>query len=47
LITSRSGRRVLNPSWHDAAQAFVGLGIGHILSGADHLLFRVVSRIRG
>lgn len=29
----------LDPRWHQAAWHFVELGFGHILSGADHLLF--------
>jgi hypothetical protein len=29
----------LDPRWYQAAWQFVGLGFGHILSGADHLLF--------
>jgi hypothetical protein len=29
----------LNPTWYQAAASFVQLGIGHILSGIDHLLF--------
>ena len=39
VITSRSGVVRLNPAWYQAASGFVGLGIGHILSGFDHLLF--------
>jgi HupE/UreJ protein len=39
MITSRSGRVALNPSWYQAATGFVALGIMHILSGIDHLLF--------
>ncbi len=39
LITSRSGRVALNPTWYQAARGFVALGIVHILSGVDHLLF--------
>jgi len=39
LITSRSGRVALNPEWYRAAAGFVVLGIAHILSGVDHLLF--------
>jgi len=31
----------LDPSWHQAAVSFVRLGVGHILSGVDHLLFLV------
>ncbi|HEY4882218.1 MAG TPA: HupE/UreJ family protein [Myxococcales bacterium] len=39
VITSRSGVVHLNPAWYQAASGFIGLGIGHILSGFDHLLF--------
>jgi hypothetical protein len=39
VITSRSGTVSLNPPWYAAAAGFVGLGIGHILTGFDHLLF--------
>src|SRR5919106_4251591 len=39
VITSRSGRITLNPRWYEAAAGFVVLGIAHILSGFDHLLF--------
>jgi hypothetical protein len=39
VITSRSGRVSLSPAWYQAAAGFVGLGIAHILSGVDHLLF--------
>jgi hypothetical protein len=39
LITSRSGTVSLNPMWYEAAAGFVALGIAHILSGVDHLLF--------
>jgi len=39
VITSRSGVVRLNPAWYQAASGFIGLGIGHILSGFDHLLF--------
>jgi hypothetical protein len=39
IITSRSGRVSLNPTWYQAAADFVALGIVHILSGIDHLLF--------
>ena len=39
VITSRSGRVSLNPTWYQAAGGFVVLGIAHILSGPDHLLF--------
>jgi hypothetical protein len=33
------GRVALDPRWYEAARRFVSLGIGHILSGIDHLLF--------
>jgi len=39
VITSRSGKVSLNPTWYRAAASFVLLGIAHILSGPDHLLF--------
>src|SRR5882672_6127920 len=38
-LTIRSGRVSLNPAWYQAGAGFVVLGIAHILSGADHLLF--------
>jgi HupE / UreJ protein len=39
MITSASGRVALDPAWYQASVGFVKLGIGHILSGIDHLLF--------
>jgi len=39
VITSRSGRVVLNPGWYQAAASLVTMGVEHILSGIDHLLF--------
>jgi hypothetical protein len=39
VISSRSGRVPLNPDWYQAGAGFVLLGITHILSGIDHLLF--------
>jgi mono/diheme cytochrome c family protein len=33
------GLVALDPRWYEAARRFVVLGIGHILSGIDHLLF--------
>src|ERR1700682_6399877 len=39
VITSQSGTVALDPAWHEAAAGFIALGIGHILSGIDHLLF--------
>jgi HupE / UreJ protein len=41
LITSRSGIVWLNPAWYRAAGGFVALGIAHIVTGIDHLLFLV------
>jgi hydrogenase/urease accessory protein HupE len=38
-ITSSSGIVALNPSWFGAAATFIGIGIAHILTGYDHLLF--------
>ncbi|HYY70746.1 MAG TPA: HupE/UreJ family protein [Terriglobales bacterium] len=39
VITGGSGPVALNPAWYQAAGGFVVLGIEHILSGIDHLLF--------
>jgi hypothetical protein len=39
LMTARSGRVALNPTWWRAGFGFVELGMEHILTGADHLLF--------
>jgi len=39
VLTSRSGTVALNPTWLRAASGFIGLGIAHILTGYDHLLF--------
>jgi hypothetical protein len=39
IMTSRSGSVALNPTWWRAAAGFVGLGMEHILTGTDHLLF--------
>jgi len=39
LITPADGRVTLSPRWYQAAAGFVVLGIEHILSGMDHLLF--------
>jgi hypothetical protein len=40
LITnSTKGTVALNPTWWRAAGGFVGLGMEHILTGYDHLLF--------
>jgi len=49
VITSRSGTVALNPTWLRAAAGFIGLGVVHIVSGYDHLLFLlcVVIPLRG
>ena len=39
MITGASGRVALDPAWYQASIGFVKLGVGHILSGIDHLLF--------
>ena len=39
MISGASGRVALDPAWYQASIGFVKLGIGHILSGIDHLLF--------
>jgi hypothetical protein len=39
MMTGASGRVALDPAWYQASIGFVKLGIGHILSGIDHLLF--------
>jgi hypothetical protein len=39
VITSSSGTVALNPTWVRAAAGFTRLGIAHILTGYDHLLF--------
>jgi HupE / UreJ protein len=39
LITGGSGHVSLDPPWYEASAGFVVLGIKHILSGVDHLLF--------
>jgi hypothetical protein len=39
MITGTSGRVTLDPPWYEASLGFIKLGIGHILSGIDHLLF--------
>jgi hypothetical protein len=52
MISSSSGRVALNPTWYRAAGGFVALGVNHILSGIDHLLFLLclvipIRRLRG
>lgn len=39
LIAGGAGRVPLDPSWYEAAFGFVKLGVEHILSGIDHMLF--------
>jgi hypothetical protein len=39
LITGGAEPVALNPAWYHAAAGFVVLGVEHILSGIDHLLF--------
>ncbi|HWE22366.1 MAG TPA: HupE/UreJ family protein, partial [Myxococcales bacterium] len=39
IVTAGSGRVALNPPWYEAAGGFVVLGVEHILTGFDHLLF--------
>lgn len=39
LITGSTGAVALNPTWYQAARGFFAMGVEHILSGADHLLF--------
>jgi HupE / UreJ protein len=39
MVTSRSGTVALNPTWFRAAAGFIRLGMAHILTGTDHLLF--------
>jgi hypothetical protein len=39
LVIAGSGRAYLDPAWWEAALGFVRLGIEHIWSGTDHLLF--------
>jgi HupE / UreJ protein len=39
VITSLSGKVAINPTWVGAAAGFIRLGISHIVTGYDHLLF--------
>jgi hypothetical protein len=39
VLDASAGVVPLNPGWLRAASGFVGLGIAHILTGYDHLLF--------
>jgi hypothetical protein len=52
MITGNDGEVPLNPTWTQASRGFVALGVQHILSGIDHLLFLLCliipfRRIRG
>jgi hypothetical protein len=38
-ITGESGRVTLDPPWYGTAIGFIKLGIGHFLTGIDHMLF--------
>jgi hypothetical protein len=38
-LSSLNGVVALNPTWWRAASGFVGMGMNHILTGYDHLLF--------
>lgn len=39
MLTGAAGRIALDPPWYQASVGFIKLGIEHILSGVDHLLF--------
>ena len=39
MLNGSSGRVKLDPHWYDAGLGFVALGVQHILTGFDHLLF--------
>ena len=39
VVSGGSGRVALDPAWYQASAGFIRLGIEHILSGIDHLLF--------
>lgn len=39
MITGASGRVMLDPPWYQASVEFIRLGVEHILTGIDHLLF--------
>jgi hypothetical protein len=39
MTNGASGRVMLDPPWYEASLGFTRLGVEHILSGADHLLF--------
>jgi HupE/UreJ protein len=39
MISGGSGRVALDPAWWEASLGFVKLGIEHILTGIDHMLF--------
>jgi hypothetical protein len=39
MTNGASGRVMLNPPWYEASLGFTRLGVEHILTGVDHLLF--------
>ncbi len=39
MISAGSGQVSLDPTWYEAAFGFVRLGVEHILTGIDHMLF--------
>jgi len=39
MTNGASGRVILNPPWYEASLGFTRLGVEHILTGVDHLLF--------
>ena len=39
MTNGASGRVILNPPWYQASLGFTKLGVEHILTGTDHLLF--------
>jgi hypothetical protein len=39
MIEGASGRVTLDPPWYEASAGFIKLGVEHILTGFDHLLF--------
>lgn len=52
MIEGGSGRVTLDPPWYEASAGFIKLGIEHILTGIDHMLFLLClvipfRRIRG
>ena len=39
VISGGSGRVRLDPAWYEASLSFIKLGVEHILTGIDHMLF--------